>query len=132
MNNTSVSSQNQRVKTAKAKEVFQLIFILVVCIWYLYQIRNSQNGDFEHEDNNTMEKSEFVVNRDEEEFQANETEIENFGNEFHTFHDENGVPEDVRDVNYTKNELNYEVNTNPHLEVTSSLNGERLRGGFRN
>ncbi|KAH0707832.1 hypothetical protein KY289_012908 [Solanum tuberosum] len=129
MNYTSVSSQ--RVKIAKAKEVFKLIFILVICIWFLYQIRNSQNGDFEHEDNNTMEKFEFVVNRDEEEFQANETEIENFGNEFHTFHDENGIPEDIRDVNYTKNELNDELNTNPHLEVTSGLDSERLRGGFR-
>lgn len=115
MNSTSVSSQNQRVKAAKAREIFQLIFVVIVCIWFLYQLRNSDDDDFEHEENNNMEKSEYVVNTVEEEFQANETEIENLGNEFHTFHDENGIPGDVRDVNYTKNELIDELRTNPHL-----------------
>ncbi|MCD7451937.1 hypothetical protein HAX54_014201 [Datura stramonium] len=41
------------------------------------------------------------TSRAEEEFQANETETEFFGIEFQTFHDENGIPQDVRDVKYT-------------------------------
>ncbi|CAN4096321.1 unnamed protein product [Withania somnifera] len=139
MNNTSASTQNQRVKATNAKEVFQFIFVVVIYIWFVYRIQNSQEerirnnliDDSEHEDNSSMEKPEYVASRDDEEFQANETETENFGNEVQTFDDENGIPEDVRDVNYTITESNDELKTNPHMEVTSNLDGERLRSRFR-
>ncbi|KAJ8528270.1 hypothetical protein K7X08_021962 [Anisodus acutangulus] len=156
---TSASSRSQRVNEAKTKEVFQFIFVIVVCIWLLYQIQNSHNGerirsklvdehgahslgqkgssqwltvqgDSQHENTDIM-KSEHVVSRVEEELQANETELENFGNEVHTFDDENGIPEDVRDMKYMTNELIDELKTNPHPEVTTSLDGERFRGRSR-
>lgn len=126
------SSQNQRVKTVKAKVVFQFIFIIVVCIWLLYQIRNSYNcdrirsritdeGDSQHEDTNIMKKSEYVVNRaEEEEFQTNETEIS-------SFNDKNGIPEEVRNVEYTMTELDNELKISMYLETTLSSDGERVK-----